>query len=141
MPRRCVLAGVLWVLAIVGGSCSDESAPSSQTTKSVLSARSIDAGSVEVTITPIRLDDQEALFTVSLDTHTVELSMNLVESAVLDVDGTTWPAVGWTGDGARGHHRSGELRFDPRGPAQGTARLTLGGFPEPIEVTWKLPGG
>ena len=91
MPRRCVLAGVLWVLAIVGGSCSDESAPSSQTTKSVLSARSIDAGSVEVTITPIRLDDQEALFTVSLDTHTVELSMNLVESAVLDVPSAIVP--------------------------------------------------
>lgn len=138
MRPRLILAGLVSLLTILGVSCSDSKTP---TANGVLPARTIDAGSVEVTITPTRFDDQGASFAISLDTHSVELSVDLAASAVLDVDGNVWPVAGWSGDGPGGHHRSGELRFEPRGPARGTARLTIDGFPKPVEATWDLPAG
>lgn len=137
MNRRRTLTIVLLVLAILGVSCSDTKNP---TVTGVLPTRTIDAGSVTVTITPTRFDAQGATFAIVLDTHAVELSMALAASAVLDVDGQRRPAAGWTGDGPGGHHREGELRFDQAGAARGTARLTITGLPKPVEAAWDLPG-
>ena len=138
MTRRSLLAAALSTLAAFSVSCSDSKAPIAA---GVLSTREIDAGSVEITITPTRLDEQGATFAIVLDTHTVELSMDVAASTVLNVDGQRWPVTGWSGDGPGGHHRAGELRFTPAGAAQGTARLTISGFPKPVEATWDLPGG
>ena len=128
---------VLVAVAMVGVACSDAKSPA---VEGVLPARTVDAGSVTVTINPTQFAAQGATFAIVLDTHVVDLSMDLAASAVLDVDGQRWPVAGWSGDGPGGHHRAGNLRFDQGGAARGTARLTIAGFPKPVEVTWDLPG-
>lgn len=126
------------VLATTGllTTCADSDDASPPT--SVLPARTVDSGEVEVTITPIRLDDTGATLQIALDTHSVELSLDMASAAALDIDGTAWPVESWTGDGPGGHHREGELRFIAQGPPFGAARLTITGLPEPIEATWNV---
>ena len=103
--------------------------------------RAVDAGGVEVKITPTKLDSSGAEFTIVLDTHSADLSLDLTTASQLDVGGTAWAVEGWEGDGAGGHHRTGQLRFTAKGPAQGTATLRISGLPEPVEATWELDGG
>ena len=121
---------------MLGLACSDTESPA---VDGVLPPRTVDAGSVDVTITPTRFGAQGATFAIVLDTHAVDLSMDLAAFAALDVDGRRWPVAGWSGDGPGGHHREGELRFDPAGAARGSVRLTIAGFPKPVEATWTIP--
>ena len=135
MRRRVIAAGVLLALVVLATSC----AASTPRLKGVLPSRVIVPGSVTITVTPTRLDDRGANFAIILDTHSGELSTDLAATTSLEVGGRAWPTNGWNGDGPSGHHRSGELRFKPGGPAQGTARLTIRGFDERVVATWKLP--
>ena len=128
------------VLMLLTGCGSDtvgsgDAAPSSE---DALAARSVEAGPVTVTATPIQLDGDGATIDIVLDTHAVELDTDLEDTAVLEVDGITWPVAAWTGDGPGGHHRTGQLQFDSAGPAKGTARLSIAGLPEPAEIRWNL---
>jgi hypothetical protein len=127
-----VAAGV--VLAARGG--DGDTAPAVQ---AELEARSVSSGEVDIKIEPRQLDDQRAVFAITLDTHSVELSADLTR-ATLEVDGIAWPVEQWSGDGPGGHHREGDLRFASNGAATGTARLSLQGFSEPVEVTWEIEG-
>lgn len=115
------------------------------TTKAVgeaatLPSRTVEAGAVTVTLEPRRLDATAAIIKVSFDTHSVALDLDVARQATLVVNGTTWPAAGWSGDGPGGHHREGELRFTPAGPATGTSTLTIGGLPEPVTASWNRGG-
>lgn len=134
MRRALIIASLLaLLLAAAGcGSANDEPGAFAQ--------QQVEAGSITVSITPTRLDDGGASFDVVLDTHSAELDMDLT-TAVLEVDGNTWGQPRWSGDGPGGHHRSGRLDFSAAGPARGTARLTLSGFPAPVETEWDLRGG
>ena len=127
--------------ALAGLLAACSSSPSGETAKSVLPARTLAAGAVEVTITPTRLDTTGATFSIVLDTHSADLSVDLATFAVLTVGGTKWTVQGWTGDGPGGHHRSGELKFSAQRRPQGTAVLAIAGLPEPVEATWQLDGG
>lgn len=102
-----------------------------------LETRTVSAGEVDVKIEPRRLDRSGAAFKITLDTHAVELSADLT-LARLEVGGTNWPVIGWSGDGPGGHHREGELRFDAAGPVGGTATLTVPQLPAPVEASWEL---
>lgn len=139
--RRSHLLALAFALTaagvIAGCSGSDSTAPVS----SVLPSRTVDAGAVEVVITPTRLDAGGATFAIVLDTHSVDLSLDLTTSAVLVVGDATWTAAEWTGSEQGGHHREGELRFDAEGPLAGTALLTISGLPSPVEVSWDVGGG
>lgn len=140
MRRRLTLAVATLAfagiaLAACGGGDSGDDNASGQATG--LATRTVKAGEVDVKVEPSQLDGQGAAFKIVLDTHSVELSMDLAD-AVLEVGGTSWEVVGWSGDGPGGHHREGELRFTASGPAEGRARLRLSGFPEPVEATWDL---
>lgn len=104
-----------------------------------LETQTVSAGKIDVKIEPAKVDDSGATFAITLDTHSVELSVDLT-LATLDVDGTAWAVAGWSGDEPGGHHREGELRFEPAGPATGTLTLTIPELPEPVEVTWNLDG-
>ena len=137
MSRRLILAGSFLALTVLGASCINTTTAED----TVLPSRTIEAGSVKVTITPTRFDDRGARFGISLDTHSGDLSMDLAASASLNVDGKTWPGAVWSGDGPSGHHRSGNLRFASGGPARGAARLTISGFPKPVAATWRLRSG
>jgi len=139
--RRLILVGALAVVVLVGGGLLIASQGSDDAVDTVdaagLAARTTSAGEVDVEIRPRRIDDGGAVFAITLDTHSVELDMDLTE-ATLEVAGAAWAVAGWSGDGPSGHHREGELRFDPAGPASGTARLVLAGFDEPVEASWDL---
>lgn len=143
MPRRLILGAVAAVVLLSGGLLlasqgGDDGEPAAGN-ETGLATRSVSAGEVYVKIEPRQLDDRAAVFAVTLDTHSVELSMDLT-AAELEVDGMPWPVAGWDGDGPSGHHREGDLRFEAGGAAVGIARLVLPGFPEPAEVTWELEG-
>jgi hypothetical protein len=76
-------------------------------------SRSDAQGAVIVDITPLNLDHpgQTVDFEVSMNTHSVDLSMNLALLATLTTDtGLTIQATAWDGPGG-GHHVSGKLSF------------------------------
>lgn len=141
--HRSRLIGMGLVVAVGVGAVllvlrSSGSPPESSTTPYGLDERRVEAAEIEVTIRPVRFDDDGAAFEIILDTHAVELDADLTQ-ATLDVAGTAWPVEGWQGDGPGGHHREGELRFDAAGPASGTAILRLASLPETVETRWELP--
>ena len=147
MHRRLILAAVaVAAIAVIGVgltvaiAATPDDDTSTETT-SGLGIRKVTAGEIDITIEPLQLDERGASFAISLDTHSAELSMDLASGAELDVAGAAWPGAAWEGDGPGGHHRSGELRFEPGGPVTGTAQLTLAGFSDPIDVAWDLEAG
>jgi hypothetical protein len=80
-------------------------------------------GAVTVEITPLNLDTPgETLdFQISLDTHSVDLSMDLAALATLTTNkGVTVPALAWDAP-LGGHHVSGTLSFPAE--ADGTSVL------------------
>lgn len=137
MSRRRLTAIVV-LLALVVAACARSG---ENLATGVLPKRSVTAGAVDVAITPTRLDEQGATFAISFDTHSVELSSDLTKGAALTVNGVNWPIESWQGDDPGGHHRSGELRFQPGGPARGTAQLTIDGLPNAVNASWELPAG
>jgi hypothetical protein len=102
-----------------------------------LAAQVADAGGVEVTVTPVRLDDEDALFEVAFSTHTVDLAVEASDTELV-VGPVRWGPARWDGDPAGGHHRSGQLSFPAQGPAVGPAVLSIGGLPEPVTFQWSL---
>ncbi|MFO7684097.1 MAG: hypothetical protein R6X34_29035 [Chloroflexota bacterium] len=72
-----------------------------------------DQGEVTVSVTPLNLDAEDGtlIFDVAMDTHSVDLTMDLYELAILTTDnGRSVTPVGW--DAAPGgHHVSGQLFF------------------------------
>jgi len=72
-----------------------------------------DQGQVEVAVTPLNLGSHnETLdFDVVMDTHSVDLSMDLAALTALSTDtGLTVNATAWSAPGG-GHHVSGALQF------------------------------
>jgi hypothetical protein len=72
-----------------------------------------DQGQVEVAVTPLNLShhDQTLDFDVAMNTHSVELSMDLAALSELSTDtGLTVNAATWTAPGG-GHHATGALSF------------------------------
>jgi len=81
-------------------------------------ARSDAQGAVEVIVSPsswTREAEGTLEFEVSMETHSVELSMDLAKLATLRTDtGLTLQALDWSGGG--GHHVTGVLRFPSSTP-------------------------
>lgn len=78
------------------------------------------AKGVNVEVTPITLSlNQPAVFSVRLNTHTVQLTQDLAAvSELRDDQGRTYKPVSWQGAAPGGHHRSGTLTFPAlKGPA------------------------
>lgn len=102
----------------------------------------VEAGDVTATITPTRFDDAGATFDVVLDTHSVDLDLDIAASSTLTVGDEPWNGAVWDGSGPGGHHREGTLAFTAgTTETSGTATLTIGGLPEPVSATWPLPEG
>ncbi len=71
-------------------------------------------GAVTVEVTPLALDPNSDMlvFEVSMNTHSVNLGMDLAKLATLTTDtGKTIQAVKWDGPASGGHHVSGKLTF------------------------------
>ena len=137
MTKRLAAVALSAVLTACGG--ADEAQDVTRPQASGLQTKTIEAGEVTAKIEPVRIDDEGAEFQITLDTHSVELDMDL-EAALLEVDEKEWTGARWKGSGPSGHHREGTLTFDAAGEAKGIATLTLDGFPDPVEASWNLAG-
>jgi hypothetical protein len=90
--------------------------------------RTSSAAGVTVKVTPKDVAPGSAtwVFAVVLDTHSGELSDDLVKSsALLDARGGRQAPLAWEGAPPGGHHRAGVLRFKGLGPAPGTFELQI----------------
>ena len=115
------------------GSVSTESAPSSANdpSASVGLIRSDGQGNVTVEVTPLNLDasGDTLEFDIIMDTHSVDLSMDLATLSTLTTDtGITVQATLW--DAPRGgHHVEGKLIFpavkDGKSILEGASKLAL----------------
>ncbi len=96
---------------------------------------------VKVTPKAIASPDGRWEFTVVLDTHSADLSDDLVQSTTLATDdGRTLRPAGWTGAAPGGHHREGVLAFDvpaPR-PTSIELRIVRPGESAPRTFRWQL---
>ena len=106
-----------------------------------LDTRTVTVGEVDVTLTPTRVDDTGASLAIAFDTHSVDLHLDIADTATLAVDGQAWTDPAWNGSGPGGHHREGTLTFTATGPAAGDAVLTIEGLDEPVIARWALPEG
>lgn len=123
----------------VGGSSTTENVGGLSPDNLVeFTAQAVDAEGVDVVIQPDSISDAGAAFTVTLNTHSVELSMDPAAVARLRIGGVEWPVVSWVGDPAGGHHRSGILTFTAAGPVEGSATIEFDGFPGSVTATWQL---
>lgn len=111
---------------------TESTAPSgSEASTSADLIRSDQQGAITVVVTPLNLDNpaDQLKFDVALETHSVDLSMDLATLATLTTDtGITVPATLW--DAPRGgHHVAGKLIFpvtkDGKSILDGVTRLTL----------------
>jgi hypothetical protein len=105
-------------------------------------ARSSERG-VTVAVTPQQLSPSAASwdFKVVLDTHSQDLSDDLLKSAVLlDGKGGKHSPVSWKGAGPGGHHRQGVLGFRPLGAGVRAVELQIqrAGEPSPRTFRWQL---
>ena len=108
--------------------------------RATLATRTAEAGAVSVKMTPVRIDASGAEIKVLLDTHSVDLGLDVAAGSRLAVGGKDWGAATWSGAGPGGHHREGVLRFRASGPAAGRAELSIAGLPEPVTAAWDLGG-
>ncbi|OGO65145.1 MAG: hypothetical protein A2029_16915 [Chloroflexi bacterium RBG_19FT_COMBO_47_9] len=111
-------------------------------------ARTDNQGAVTINVQPLNLDSpgDSLNFEVSMNTHSVDLSMDLATLATLTTDnGNSVQGISWDGP-RRGHHVSGTLSF-PSSIAgipilDGAIKLTMMisniDVPERI-FTWDLP--
>lgn len=83
---------------------------------------------VSVEVTPQTLSaGSEAVFQVSLNTHSVELGEDLAAvSKLKDDKGNVYQANSWTG-GKGGHHLSGNLTFPKISPQASSVELIISG--------------
>jgi hypothetical protein len=137
VPRLTHLL-VAGALAVVLAACGSDDPP---VAAAGLDTQTFTVGEVELTITPTRVDDTGAAFTVAFDTHSVDLGLDIANTATLTVDGQAWTDPAWDGDGPGGHHREGTLTFTAASPANGDAVLTIEGLDEPATARWALPEG
>lgn len=68
-------------------------------------------------------------FKITLETHSVELSQDLLEVSKLAIDGKdVYSPIAWEGSPAGGHHRNGTLKFSPVKSSFQTIELQIMGI-------------
>ena len=104
-------------LAIAAASVVDAQQPAPQ--------KSVQNG-VTVQVTAPGFSAGEWAFKVVLDTHSQELSDDLVATAVLvDPEGRETKPLAWEGAGPSGHHREGVLKFPALQPTPAAVELQI----------------
>jgi len=98
---------------------------------------------VTVAVTPQELFSNARTwdFKIALDTHSEDLSDDLLKTAVLlDGTGTQHGPVAWDGTAPGGHHCEGVLRFKPVTPQPAAIELRIArpGEPGPRSFRWQL---
>jgi hypothetical protein len=98
--------------------------------------------SVTVDVRPIQLrPSQPAEFEVRMNTHSVDLSQDMVSVSTLkDDQGRDYQPVAWKGSGPGGHHRKGVLEFPVIDGSSKSVKLTIRNVADVPERTfeWKI---
>lgn len=93
--------------------------------KSNLEIQTDNDGEVEIVITP-KIYDKEWFFEIALNTHSEELTVDIMKAMILlDDKGREYAPLAWNGDPPGGHHRSGILRFAPISPQPASIILKI----------------
>lgn len=103
-------------------------AASSEAANPSLPMQSSSARGVTIKVTPKTLASNAGSweFAIVLDTHSQDLSDDLVKSSLLlDVSGGQYSPVAWDGAPPGGHHREGVLRFKPVSPQPQSIELQI----------------
>lgn len=108
-----------------------------------LATQKSSAGGVTVAVTPLSLAASVKSwdFKVVLDTHSQDLSDDLVKTAVLiDDKGGQYVPLRWEGAGPGGHHREGTLKFEAISPQPNAIEMQVRrpGEPKPRSFRWQL---
>lgn len=101
------------------------------------------AQGVTVKVVPADLSasSKQWAFRVTFDTHSQDLTDDLMKSTALIADGgRRYAPKAWQGDGPGGHHRNGTLVFDSVAPRPQTVELQLqrAGEAAPRSFRWQL---
>lgn len=126
------------LVAVAFAACGSDDPP---VAAAGLDTRAVTVGEVEVTISPTRIDDTGASFAIAFDTHSLDLDLDIADTATLTIDGQAWTDPAWDGTGPGGHHREGTLTFTAAGPTGGDAVLTIEGLDQLATAQWALPQG
>lgn len=106
-----------------------------------LPTQTTSAGGVTVKATPRAFSDKTWEFEIVFDTHSQDLSDDLMKTASLVADGgASFPPLAWQGDPPGGHHRKGVLRFNAVTPTPTGVELRIRrpGEPAPRAFRWQL---
>lgn len=107
-------------------------------------AMSNNENAVRVDVKPLQLaPGKPAIFEIRLNTHSVDLSYDMVElSSLQDSQGKTYEAMNWKGSSPGGHHRKGVLEFPELQGNLQFIKLVIRGIADvPTRVfEWKLAG-
>lgn len=98
------------------------------------------AGAVEIKVKPSQLEvGKDIIFTVTLDTHSVELGYDLAELASLEDNlGNNYQPNAWSG-GKGGHHLSGKLTFTKLKTGAKNLKLNIDGIEnQQVVFEWEL---
>jgi hypothetical protein len=135
------IAGLVGIVLAIAAGHAAHAQPAS-TALAALAAQSSEANGVTVKVTPpqVLAASPEWTFVVALDTHSQDLGDDLVNTAVLLVDGVELKPLRWAGPAAGGHHREGMLVFANPGsqPAKLELRLPRAGEASPRVLQWNL---
>ncbi|MFD8495799.1 hypothetical protein [Amycolatopsis sp. NPDC059657] len=104
-----------------------------------LEPRTVQAGAVEVRMTPLTLDTTGAAFRVEFTTHSGALDLDPATASQLRVNDQTIQGGTWSGPGPGGHHRDGTLRFTTTVPSGAGVELRITGLPQDAIGTWTAP--
>jgi hypothetical protein len=126
------IAGVLIVLIAMGTALAAE-----------LTSQRTSASGVTVTVVPQELAPSSNSwdFKVVLDTHSQELTDDLVKTTtLLDDKGKKYVPISWEGAGPGGHHREGTLKFHAISPKPQNIELQIqrAGETAPRSFRWQL---
>lgn len=140
-PFRAGITG--WAIAAVLVLAALPLAAVAQATPGTPATQSSVEQGVTIKVTPkaIGASDSRWEFSVVLDTHSGDLSDDLVQSASLTTDdGRSFKPANWSGAAPGGHHREGVLAFDvptPR-PASIELRIVRPGESAARTFRWQL---
>ena len=98
------------------------------------------ARGVTLKITPKGFSGPEWTFAVVLDTHSEDLKDDLLQTAVLVIDGREIRPIEWQGPGAGGHHREGILRFPAAGEKPDAVELRVQRAGEAVPRVFRWEG-
>lgn len=133
--RILTATAIAWGIAL--GGVDAQTASTAGTTQST-SARGV---TVKITAKNIAADADTWVFTVVLDTHSQDLSDDLMQAVLLRTDdGREIRPSAWKGAAPGGHHREGTLEFAAPKPQPKTVELSLlrPGEAEPRKFSWSM---